>query len=224
VEPIRIEEALAVAEARVEAGDALDGSGFWPVVSALKKSPELAERYGSRIAAIDQAAFRRWAWIVVPLTLGNVLAVVATIGGLALIGWAYRLEGLGAVAVFYLGLGVLLVTTHGLGHLVVGWALGIRFTSWFVASWKRPQPGVKLDYVTYLRAPARNRAWMHAAGAIVTKLVPVALIGAAMAAGLPPWSVWALVALAAAMILTDVLWSTKSSDWMKFRRELSQIS
>jgi hypothetical protein len=224
VEPVRIEEALAVAEARVEGGYGLDGCGFGPVVSAVKQNPELAERYGRRIAAIDQAAFRRWAWIVVPMSLGNLLAVVATIGGLALVGWAYRLDGLGAVGAFYLGLGVLLVTTHGLGHLVVGQFLGIGFTSWFVASWKRPQPGVKVDYVTYLRAPARHRAWMHAAGAIVTKLVPVALIGAAVAAGLPAWAVWALVALAAAMILTDVLWSTKSSDWMKFRRELSQIS
>ena len=68
--------------------------------------------------------------------------------------------------------GVLLVTTHGLGHLAVGKARGMKFTHWFVGTMQRPQPGVKLDYATYLRVDAVGRAWMHASGAIVTKIVP----------------------------------------------------
>ena len=224
MEPLGIEDALTAAEARVASGSGLDGIGFWPVVAAVKANPELAERYGERIARIDDAAFRRWAWIIVPLALGTTLAVLVTVGGLILIGWAYRLEGLAAVAAFFLGMGVLLVTTHGLGHLVVGRLLGIRFTAWFVASWRRPNPGVKVEYSSYLRASARDRGWMHASGAIVTKVVPVALIGAAVAAGLPAWAIWVLVALSLVMIVTDVLWSTKSSDWKKYKREMAQIS
>ncbi len=64
---------------------------------------------------------------------------------------------------------------------------------------------------------------MHAAGAITTKVVPFALIGAALAADLPVWSVWTLVGLGGAMIVTDVLWSTKSSDWKKFLREMAFV-
>jgi hypothetical protein len=224
VETLGIEDALTAAEARIASGSGLDGVGFWRVVTAVKANPELAERYGARIARIDAAAFRRWAWIIVPLALGTVLAVAVTVGGLILIGWAYSLEGLAAVAAFFLGLGVLLVTTHGLGHLVVGRLLGIRFNAWFVSSWRTPQPGVKVEYSSYLRASARDRAWMHASGAIVTKLVPLALIGAAVAAGLPAWAVWGLVVLSLGMIATDVLWSTKSSDWKKYKREMAQIS
>ncbi|MCI0543892.1 MAG: hypothetical protein L0Z49_05525, partial [Actinobacteria bacterium] len=184
METLGIEDALAVAETRVGAGGGLAGTGFWPAVAMVKRNPELAERYGPRIAAIDDVAFRRRAWLVIPLGLGTVLALLATVGGLALIGWAYRLDGGSAVAVFYLGVIVLLTTTHGLAHLVVGRVAGIRFTAWFVISPMRPQPGVKVDYASYLRATPRARAWMHASGAVATKLAPLALVGAAVAADL----------------------------------------
>jgi hypothetical protein len=97
--------------------------------------------------------------------------------------------------------------------------VGIDFTHWFIGTIVRPQPGVKVDYSSYLRTPAMARAWMHASGAIVTKAIPVLLLGAAVAAGLPSWAIWGLVVISVATIATDVLWSTKSSDWMKFRRE-----
>jgi hypothetical protein len=90
-----------------------------------------------------------------------------------------------------------------------------------VAAITRPQPGVKLDYDTYLRADPVRRAWMHAAGAIITKVIPFALIGAAVAANLPLWLPWALGVLGVAMVVIDVVWSAKSSDWKKFKRELA---
>jgi hypothetical protein len=80
---------------------------------------------------------------------------------------------------------------------------------------------VKLDYASYLRAPAFSRAWMHASGAIVTKIMPFAFIGAAVAAGVPDWVTWALVVIGLVSIGTDVLWSTKASDWKKYRREMA---
>jgi hypothetical protein len=226
VEPSGIEQVLASAEHGVETGRGVRGTGFRAAVDTVKGNPELAERYGERIAAVDEAAFRAWALLVVPITIGTVLAVAATVGGVLAVGWAYGLEGLAAVVVFYVGVAVLLVTTHGLAHLVVGRILGIRFSAWFIGTVRRPQPGVKVDYRTYLRAPATSRAWMHASGAIVTKLVPLALVGAAVAAGLPAWAMWGLVAISVASIVTDVIWSTKSSDWARFRREmaLAQIS
>jgi hypothetical protein len=60
---------------------------------------------------------------------------------------------------------------------------------------------------------------MHASGAITTKLIPFLLIGAAIAAGLPTWVVWVVVAIGVGAVTTDVAWSTKKSDWKKFRRE-----
>lgn len=215
-----VETALARAEAALDAGIGLEGTGFWPAVNRVRENPELAERYADRIAAIDSRAFHQWALLRVPLWLGTGLMIVGTLVGLGLIWWAYFLEGLAAVIVFYAGLGVLLVTTHGLAHLVVGAIAGIGFTSWFIASPTRPQPGVKVDYSSYLRTRPRRRAWMHVSGAIVTKLIPFALLGAAIAADLPTWSVWGIVVIGLAAIATDIFWSTKLSDWKRFRREM----
>ncbi len=215
-----IEDSLAAAERAVERGAGLQGTGFWRTVSLVKGQSELADRYADRIAAIDRAAFEQWALFHIPVGLGTTLMILATVVGIVLIGWAYSLDGLSAVVVFYVGLGALLITTHGLAHLLVGRLGGIRFTHWFIGEIRMPQPGVKVDYSSYLRTDARTRAWMHASGAITTKLIPFSLIGAAVAADLPPWAVWLLVMIGAATILTDILWSTRSSDWKKFRREL----
>ncbi|HEX6946772.1 MAG TPA: hypothetical protein VF246_05440 [Acidimicrobiia bacterium] len=219
-----IETVLAAAEERVAKGEPLDGVGFRRVVRDAKRDRDLAERYGERISRIDQEAFRRWPWILIPVVPGTVLAVVALLVGLGLVAWSYLAMDAGneilAVFVFFAGFGFLIATTHGLGHLMVGRLLGIRFTAWYVASWKRPQPGVKIEYASYLRSTPTRRAWMHAAGAVVTKIVPFALIGAARAADLPDGVTWALLALGVFMVLTDVLFSTKGADWAKVRREL----
>jgi len=215
-----VETALARAEEAVEAGRGLQDTGFWSAVALVKENPELAERYADRIAEIDQRAFGDWVLLAVPLWVGTALMLAATGLGLGMIWWAYVLDGWGAVISFYVGLGALLVATHGLAHLVVGTMVGIEFTSWFIGSITRPQPGVKVDYATYLRTPPQRRAWMHASGAIATKLTPFALLGAAIAADLPTWAVWGVVGIGVLAIVTDILWSTRSSDWKRFRREM----
>lgn len=190
------------------------------MVSAVKRDPEL-DRFVDDVADIDQQAFRNWALLTVPLALGTSLMVFGTVVGLALVTLAYQVEGVWSGVWILVGTGVLLVTTHGLAHLVVGTAVGIEFTYWFIGKISQPQPGVKTDYGTYLRTPARSRAWMHAAGAIATKLIPFLMIGAALAAGVPAWATWALVAVGVVTLITDVLWSTKASDWKKFQREMA---
>jgi hypothetical protein len=223
VEYSSIEQALAAAEAQVASGHGLADTGFWGIVATVKTDSELVERYADRIAAIDQTAFAQWALLTVPMAIGTLLAFLGTAVGLVLVSVSYPLEGFSAVVAFYLGFGALLASTHALGHLIVGRILNIQFTRWFVASLVRPQPGVKIDYSTYLRAPATSRAWMHASGAIVTKIIPFALLGAASAAGLPTWAVIGLGVIGVVMIITDVVWSTSSSDWMKFRREMKFV-
>lgn len=211
-----------IQEARrsVGEGGGLGGTGFWKLVSAVKRDPEL-DRFVDDVADIDQQAFRNWALLTVPLALGTSLMVFGTVVGLALVTLAYQVEGVWSGVWILVGTGVLLVTTHGLAHLVVGTAVGIEFTYWFIGKISQPQPGVKTDYGTYLRTPARSRAWMHAAGAIATKLIPFLMIGAALAAGVPAWATWALVAVGVVTLITDVLWSTKASDWKKFQREMA---
>ena len=218
----RVEAILDAAEKAVASGSPVAPTGFWKAVAAVKRDPGLVEAHADRIARIDRASLKAWALVTVPLWLGNVLMIGGASIGLALVAWAYYLQDLVSGLVFLLGFGIVLVTTHGLGHLVVGSLLGMRFTHWFMGPLRPPlPPGVKLDYSTYLRAPPRSRAWMHAAGAIVTKLMPFAFLGAALAARVPMWVFWALILIGVAQIVTDVLWSAKASDWKKFRREMA---
>ncbi len=221
MDPSSIGQALDRAQEALDGGMGLSGTGFWRAVAAVKADPVLVDRYAERIARIDQEAFSSWPLVKVPLRVGTSLMVVATLVGLVLIGAAYYTSGFAAAFYIGAGTGVLLVTTHGLGHLVVGRLVGIGFTGWFIGSISQPQPGVKVDYSSYLRTPARGRAWMHASGAIVTKSIPFLMVGASLASGAPTWVAWVLAAVGTATIVTDVLWSTSSSDWMKFKREMA---
>ncbi len=197
------------------------GTGFWKAVAAVKRSAQLVEEFAPTIAELDRKAFRRWALFTVSARLGTTVAAAATVFGLV-VTWL----GSGASApwngmLILAGMWVVLMATHGLAHIAVGQMLGIRFTHWFIGTIIRPQPGVKTDYASYLAASPRRRAWMHASGAIVSKVVPFAYLPVASSAGAEAWVTWLLIGVGVLSILTDIAWSTKFSDWKKFRRELA---
>lgn len=216
-----IQAALTAAERALAEGRGLQGTGFWRAVGAVKENPDLVEEHADRIGRIDGEAFQRWALLTVPLWAGTALMVVGTLVGLGLVLAAYYVDEPWDGILLLVGTGATMVTTHGLAHLVVGRLVGMRFHSWFIGSIRMPQPGVKTDYAGYLRVPARSRAWMHASGAIVTKLIPFLALGPALVIPVPTWATVILVVVGVGQIVTDVLWSTKASDWKKFRREMS---
>lgn len=215
-----IDSTLERAEKAVAEGRGLAGTGFWTLVKDAKQRPDAYDF--ERIAAIDRRAFEQWALLTIPIGIGTSLAVIAVVGGLVLAGLAGG-SVLGDL-LFLLGFGVVLVASHGLGHLIVGKAVGMRFTHWFVGTLRRPQPGVKVDYSTYLRVPARQRAWMHASGAIVTKVIPFIFLPFAYASGVSGWVPLVIAVIGIGGIVTDLMWSTKVSDWKKFRREMHLAS
>ena len=217
-----IESSLANCESELAAGRAPNVAthGFWKAVAGVKRQPELVERYADRVARIDRAVFVDRVKVRFPAMAGVALLSVGTLVGLAILWLAAGFDHPMRELAVLVGMGALLVCTHNLAHFVVGTMTGIRFTDWFMDLPKRPQPGLKIDYATYLRAPARSRAWMHASGAIVTKLVPFAVIPYAAAIGCDLWAIVVLLVLGVAQIVTDLAWSVKASDWKKFRREM----
>ena len=217
-----VERTLAACEQQLRADGTPDlrALGFWRAVAAVKRHPELVDRYATRIAAIDRAVFRRRVRLRSSASFGLGLLAVATFAGTVLIALARGLDHPWREIVLLAGTGALDVCTHGLAHFVVGAAVGIRFTDWFIDLPKRPQPGLKVDYASYLRASPRQRAWMHAAGAIATKVVPFLVIHYALAIGTDLWVVLALLALGVVQVVFDVLYSVRASDWKKFRREM----
>ncbi len=217
-----VERILVACEHGLARPGALDlrALGFWRAVAAVKRRHELVDRYAIRIATIDRQAFRRHVRLAFPVSLGVIALDLGLFGGLLLLGLALGVDHPWRELLVLVAAGALDTTTHGLAHLAVGTLVGIDFTDWFVDLPKKPQPGFKIDYASYLRASPRQRAWMHAAGAIATKLTPFLVVPYAVAIGTDAWAVLLLLALGAVQILTDVLFSVNASDWKKFRREM----
>jgi hypothetical protein len=213
-------------EAAVEGGDTdLGRLGFWRLVGLIKRDDEAIARHADQVGRIDAAAFRAAPLIRLPAWLGVAAMAVAVAAGVAAIVVALRAgarsDDLGSGVSLLVGAGAWAAGLHSLSHFVVGTAVGIRFTDVFGKLPPPPLPGLKTDYATYLRASPVGRAWMHASGAVATKLAPFVALAFAPAANAPWWSVAVLVALGAFQIFTDVRFSTKSSDWKKVRRELA---
>jgi hypothetical protein len=215
----------------VDAGDTdLGRLGFWRVVALIKRDDELIDRYAEQVGRIDQEAFRARVRLRIPVWAGNGLLLGAVaVGALSVIvalGAATPtlanepnpfLSGAGLVV----AAGVWAVGLHSPTHWLVGRLVGIRFIDYFLGGRPIPYPGLKTDYATYLRADPIGRVWMHASGAVATKLAPFLALGFAPAADAPGWAVAILLVLGAFQIVTDVVISTKRSDWKKVRRELA---
>jgi hypothetical protein len=214
-----IDTALDDAERALDQGRRLAGTGFWPAVARLRANSVLAIRYADRVADIDRRAFEAGVRTRLPIGPGLALLVTGTLAGIAGLFVAARLDYVPQAIVILISFGLLVVSTHSLAHYVVGRAVGIRFTHVFISG-SPPEPGVKTDYATYLRTAPRARALMHASGAVVTKLLPFALVPVVFAMGAWPGDAWILLGVGVLIIVTDIFVSTKVSDWKKVRREL----
>jgi hypothetical protein len=230
-----LQEAFARVEAEVDKGNTdLAGLGFWRLVRQVKLEPRLAEHWADVVGRIDRKAFERAVRPRLPVWLGNsiLLGTAAILVAALFVGIGLGRDATGAEPEPLLGIllvavaGGLSVNVHDLTHWVVGRLVGMRFIAYFL---KKPllTPGLKIDYSTYLRTSPVARAWMHASGAIASKIAPFAVFAAAYlphrAAGydlFPSWSLWAVLAIGVVQIFTDILFSTKKSDWKRFRREM----
>jgi hypothetical protein len=220
-DPRSIGAGLDRIEAAVAAGDTdLRGLGFWAIVQRVKLDRALVEAHADRIGSIDTAAFRASVKLRTRVWVGNALLALATVAGAVAVGAASvwqtpQWKGLALIAAG----AIWSISVHSPTHWLVGSLVGIRWTDAFLGGPPPPRPGLKSDYASYLRADPDSRAWMHASGAIATKLAPFVALAFWPASGAPWWAAAALVALGVLQIATDVALSTKTSDWKKFRRE-----
>jgi hypothetical protein len=222
-------------EREVEEGRAdLSRLGFWRLVRQVKRDPALSRHWAEDVGRIDRAAFERWVRPRFPVWFGNALLLLGSAVLIALVPVAVALARDGTpdepvlpgLMVLAAAVG-LAVTLHGPAHWAVGRLGGMRFDCYFLDGPFRIQPGIKVDYASYLRVSPRARAWMHAAGALASKIAPFAVFAGAYlphrAADydlFPPWAMWGALGFGVIQIVTDVWWSTKKSDWKKVRREL----
>jgi hypothetical protein len=208
-------------EAAVGEGNTdLRALGFWRIVARVKRDRLLVDDHADQIGRIDTAAFRAGVRLRVPVWAGNLILLAGIVAGGVAIWLAFAWESSLWKGFALIAAGAIwAIAVHSPAHWLVGRAIGIRFTDYFLGGPPPPRPGLKTDYATYLRADPDSRAWMHASGAIATKLAPFVALAFWPASGAPWWSAAALLALGVLQIVTDVTLSTKSSDWKKFARE-----
>jgi hypothetical protein len=208
-------------EAAVTAGNTdLRALGFWRVVARVKPDRVLVDRYADQIGRIDTAAFHAAVRLRTRVWVGNTLLFLATLAGLAAVVVAQTTTSSTTAGLLVLGAGLVWsVSLHSPTHWAVGRLIDIRFTDYFLGGPKPPRPGLKSDYGSYLRADPGSRAWMHASGAIVTKVAPLLALVFWPGSGAPWWCPAALIAYCLFTVATDVAFSVKASDWKKYRRE-----
>jgi hypothetical protein len=215
-------------ETAADGGDTdLRRLGFWRAVALIKRDDELIDRYADQVGRIDAKAFRAGARFRLPIWVGITLMLMAVVVGIVAVVLAVRAGANSEADDVTVGVGLMVGAAawaaglHSLTHYVVGRVVGIGFTDLFVAFPPPPLPGLKTDYASYLRASPIDRAWMHASGAIATKLAPFLVLALASRVDAPGWSIAVLWVVGIGQIITDVLFSTKTSDWKKVRRELA---
>jgi len=209
-------------QAAVDAGETdLRALGFWRLLAKVKTDQALATHWAEQAGRIDRRAFETGVRLRLPVWFGNLLLVLAiAAGGVAvgialstdspdLAGWALVFAALDWSASF-----------HTPAHWAVGRAVGMGFLAYYIHDWVPPVPGLKIDYETYLRTPPEARAWMHASGAIASKVGPFLALAFWPASVAPAWAAWAIAGYGALIIATDVFISTRKSDWKRFRREM----
>lgn len=208
-------------EAAVDAGSSdLKALGFWRLVARVKPDRMLVDRYADQIGRIDGAAFRSGVRFRIPVWAGNAILLTGVAVGLAGAIAARSVSSSTLAGLLLIAAGLIWsVSLHSPTHWFVGYLASIRFTDYFLGGPPPPRPGLKSDYATYLRADPASRAWMHASGAIATKLAPFLALVFWPGSGARWWSAVALIAIGLLQIGTDLAFSVKSSDWKKFRRE-----
>lgn len=217
----KVDEVLHEAEEALDGGRSIKGTGFWAAVSSARVDRQIAEEFADRIAVIDRLAFERAVGPRVSASVGTGILTAGSVAAVVALVVADNLKNRMLRTLLVLGsFGALEITTHSLTHWAVGRLVGIRFTHYFVGGPPPPRPGAKIDYASYLRTPPSRRALMHASGAVVTKLIPFAFIPVAVKLEVYRWVIYLLLAVGLVQIVTDILFSTKTSDWMKVRREL----
>jgi hypothetical protein len=209
-------------EAAVGAGRTdLGALGFWRLLAKVKADPVLARHWAEQAGRIDRAAFEARVRPRFPVWFGNLVLALGTAAGAFAVGVALGTTSstLAALALLFAGV-TWSISVHSPTHWLVGRIAGMRFVAYFVGGPFPPRPGLKIDYASYLRASPLARAWMHASGAVATKLAPFAALAFWPSTVAPAWAAWGLLALGVFQIATDVRLSTKRSDWKKVRREL----
>jgi len=213
-------ETLDRIEAQVAAGSTdLADLGFWTIVASIKRDPVWVIELADQAGRIDRDLFRARVRLRVPVWVGTAAMVLTVLVGVGAVVLSAAWTGVAAGIALLVAGGAWSLGVHSPAHQAYAWFAGVGVTDYFLGGPPPPRPGVKTDYASYLRTEASRRAWFHASGAIATKIAPFVAVALSPLTNAPGWAVIAMAAYGVVQIATDIVFSTRTSDWKKFLRE-----
>lgn len=189
-----------------------NGRAFWRIINQVKRDKINDDELLGLIADISQKRFGEKVSFTLSVPLGNLLELAVTIAAVIL---AFQIN---SDWMLYISALVLMTTLHPLSHYLIGTLLGIRFTHYYLDGPARFEPTLKIDYFSYLKASARARALMHASGVVGTVAAPLIAAGIALDKGASTAATYLFI-LFLALIIFELLTSTKIGDLMRAKRE-----
>lgn len=168
-----VEKALSRIETEVGKKNysAVKEFGFWKVVKVAKKDPEIAGKFAERIGTIDKLLFESKIWTKLDYRTGTILELIGAVIGLSFLYFGATSTGIESTMLYFVSAVVFMTALHPIAHSIAGRLFGIGFHFYFLNGPLLIEPTLKVDYSTYVKAPAKKRAIFHLAGAINSVLV-----------------------------------------------------
>jgi hypothetical protein len=193
-------------------GKNYNGKVFWGIIDLVKRDRIKDDEVLGLIAGISQKRFREKVSFTLSVPFGNLLGIVLTIAAIVL---AFLVN---SDWILYISALMLLTTLHPLSHYLTGTLLGIKFMRYYLNGPAKFEPTLKIDYFSYLKVSAKARALMHASGVIGTLIGPLAAAAIALGKGASAAASYLFI-LFLALIVFELLTSTKTGDLMRAKRE-----
>ena len=189
-----------------------NGKAFLDIIDQVKKDKANDDEILRQIESISRNRFHKKVALTLPIAVGNVLELLASIAVIIL---PFMVNG---TIFIYASALVLMATLHPLSHYAAGWLCRVRFTHYYLNGPARIEPTLRIDHFSYLKASGGKRAFMHVTGVLGTLAGPLiaALIALDKGAVSAAWNLFFFFLL---LIIFELLTSTKIGDLMKAKRE-----
>jgi hypothetical protein len=168
-----IEEVLINVESELDRGnyEAVRNLGFWRVVRAAKKDPEIGEKFAEMIGEVDKILFDSKARIKLDFRVGTIIELIGAVIGVVLLYFGATFTGILSTILYAASAIVLMTALHPISHIIAANRFGIKFHFYFLNGPMLIEPTLKVDYSTYLKAPPKSRALFHLVGAVNSIMV-----------------------------------------------------
>lgn len=164
-----VEKQLGKIKERVHRGDfnAIKELGFYKIVSEVKKSRELSNKFAELVGEIDYKFFDSRIKFKIPFSIGTAIEIILALISLVVLYLAVKTEpGMVEAALFLLSALLMMTALHPISHAIAGKAFGIKMHFYFLNGPLLIEPTLKTDYASYVKAEPMKRAIFHLAGAI----------------------------------------------------------